>query len=103
MRRSRKPAALDSAMVLSHNSPKSKANRVLVCGVLCSRPFPSARGAGVPENSRALVFRPAEGFFRLETMVMHEVRIIPGMRDVDSVPSSVSIPHMLHEADRELP
>ena len=74
--------------------------------MLCSRPFPSARGgpgAGVPENSRALDISSAEGFFRLETMVMHEVRIIPGMRDVDSVPSSDFIPHMLHETDRELP
>jgi hypothetical protein len=49
------------------------------------------------------VGRSAEGFCRLETMVMHEVRHLPGMRDVVSVPSSVCIPHMLHDADRELP
>ena len=76
--------------------------------MLCFRPFPSARGfSGTPPpyrtKSRALDISSAEGFFRLETMVMHEVRIIPGMRDVDSVPSSDFIPHMLHETDRELP
>lgn len=67
-------------------------------------PFPSARGARWSKKRRERQ-REGEGevFFRLETMVMHEVRIFPGMRDVDSVPSSDFIPHMLHEADREWP